>query len=459
MREALRLTPLPVVLLLVGLVQPLELSLFIGSLRIPPHRVVLIVFFFLAVFQFLRSRPITLRPFDFLFFTFAVWTVVVFILHLGMKDGLEFGGALALESFCAYFIARVYIRDLETCRAALVVLFLMVCAVALLAVPEALLGRLFVHETLQPLTGYYFELKYETRLGLTRAYSTFDHPILYGSFCASLLAVMWYLRGSLATRVRRVVTVIGATFLALSSAPLLCCMVQLALISWERVTRGIPGRVQIVAVLLFLGYVVLEVASERPAIEAIVTRIVLDSWTAFYRVLIWQYGMENVWANPWLGLGLSDWTRPWWMHSASVDSFWLVIMLRQGIPSLLIFLIALCWLTARVHHQAKNASQEVRDLVMGWTMSLIALGLVGLTVHYWNNVYAFLFFFLGLVGWVADPKQAWDQLSEKVGDDRAAVTEQAPRIFPRPIGSGVPRPLSPGVAAGLPAMVMRAPDV
>ena len=36
-------------------------------------------------------------------------------------------------------------------------------------------------------------------------------------------------------------------------------------------------------------------------------------------------------------------------------------------------------------------------------MSLIALSLVGCTVHFWNVLYAFFFFFIGMSGWIADP--------------------------------------------------------
>jgi hypothetical protein len=39
-------------------------------------------------------------------------------------------------------------------------------------------------------------------------------------------------------------------------------------------------------------------------------------------------------------------------------------------------------------------------------MSLIALSLIGVTVHFWNVLYAFFFFFIGIGGWLADPKPA-----------------------------------------------------
>ena len=54
-----------------------------------------------------------------------------------------------------------------------------------------------------------------------RAYGTFDHPIHYGTFCAALLAQFWYATTSTMERRKRAVLLAGATFLGLSSAPIL----------------------------------------------------------------------------------------------------------------------------------------------------------------------------------------------------------------------------------------------
>ncbi len=39
-------------------------------------------------------------------------------------------------------------------------------------------------------------------------------------------------------------------------------------------------------------------------------------------------------------------------------------------------------------------------------MSLLALSLIGCTVHLWNALYTFLFLLIGMGGWIADPRQA-----------------------------------------------------
>ena len=43
--------------------------------------------------------------------------------------------------------------------------------------------------------------------------------------------------------------------------------------------------------------------------------------------------MLNVWKYPLLGIGLGEWERPAWMFSSTIDAFWLVIMIRTGVPA------------------------------------------------------------------------------------------------------------------------------
>ena len=76
---------------------------------------------------------------------------------------------------------------------------------------------------------------------------------------------------------------------------------------------------------LYVGTVI---AGTRSPIAIIATGFTIDSWTGYYRLLIWQYGLENVYANPIVGIGLAEWTRPWWMPAATVDGFGVVARIK-----------------------------------------------------------------------------------------------------------------------------------
>lgn len=150
--------------------------------------------------------------------------------------------------------------------------------------------------------------------------------------------------------------------------------------------------------------------------------------------------MENVWANPWFGIGLGDWERPWWMVSSTVDAFWLVIAMRGGIPTFLLLAIAILLIgRAVVNNQSKLADPVARRLAAGWLISLIALSLIGCTVHYWNVLHSYYFFFIGLAGWLADPRKISLKSYARRRQLRRDSQQQKPRLPRRPI-SPQPRP-------------------
>ena len=396
--------PWPVLILVIGIIAPFELSIYAGSIRLPPHRIAILMFIVPATIRLVLGRDIRTTAYDILFFLYATWTVGVLIKHEGLAGGGEFGGALALESFGGYVIARAYIRDQRAFEATIRLLFGVLFVLGSIALLESLSGQMLLRSWLQRLTGAYYRLKIEQRLGLTRATTTFEHPILYGTFCASLFAYAWLLSRSYLGRGLRSGFVAGATFLSLSSAPLLCLMVQMAMIVWEKVTRRLKHRAVISIVLVVVVYIIVELASNRGAIEAIVLRITIDAWTAYYRLQIWTYGLENVWSHPLFGIGRSDWSRVWWMSSSSVDAFWLVIMMRVGIPAPVLLGLSMILLIAGVYRGARRTpSRDVRQLSHAWMISIMALVFVALTVHYWNSIHAYFFMLLGAGGWIADP--------------------------------------------------------
>jgi hypothetical protein len=262
-----------------------------------------------------------------------------------------------------------------------------------------------VHDILRAVTGYEHPIGHETRLGLTRAYGTFDHPIHLGTVCASALALVWFAARKRRERWRRVPILVGATLTGLSSAPILCLALQGGLIAWDRLTRGIKARVPLTLAALGMLYVIASLIATRSPLTIIATGFTLDAWTGFYRTLIWQHGLENVWASPWIGIGLADWERPQWMAAATVDAFWLVVAMRSGIPAFLLLVLAIGLLVRAVVVRLSRMDRYIRRMARGWIFSLIALSMIACTVHLWNVVHAHFFFFIGLAGWLADRKR------------------------------------------------------
>lgn len=415
MLKGLSRTPKPVIFLIVALLCPTEFSLYISGLRIPPHRLALILLMPLALWRLVMQKNLKIRAFDVAFILFNVWTVAVFTYHHGSPEGLVNGGSLALDGLGSYLVARTWIRDKEIFEATLRAIGYAIAVAALIALPETLFGQIYTHDALKALTGYAHPTGVESRLGLTRAYGTFDHPIHYGAFCASMFSLFWYAGTSAADRRKRAALLIGATILGLSSAPMLCLLLQAAMLIWERYTRGTTNRTAITLAVLVGLYFGASLVMNRTPFNFIATGMTLDPSTGFYRIQIWDNGLDNVFGSPWLGIGMNDWERPQWMFSSTVDAFWLLVAMRQGIPALLLLMggIALM-IRAVVKRGLRHPDFAVRRFARGWIMSLIALSMIGITVHFWNVLFAFFFFFIGLGGWMGDATWARKTAKSKV---------------------------------------------
>lgn len=439
-------TPLPVILLIIAFLCPTEFSLYLDGLRLPPHRVVLILLLPVALWRIALQHGMKLRAFDVMFLAFNVWTVGIFMYHQGQHEGLVYGGSLALEGLGAYLVARAWIRDASLFEATLRTMAIAIAIAATIALPETLLGKNFTHDILRDLTGYVHPTAVETRLHLTRAYGAFDHPIHYGTFCAALLAMFWYAAKSKFSRRKRALFLCLATLLGLSSAPILCLLLQGAMILWEYLTRGTANRTSITLAFLAGLYIAASMVMSRSPINLIATGMTLDAWTGYYRLQIWENGLNTVYGYPWTGIGLADWDRPWWMASATIDAFWLVIAMREGLPAIIFLVGGIVMITRAVTKRGLNHQDiAVRRLSRGWIMSLIALSLVGTTVHFWNVLYTFFFFFIGLAGWIADPKR----VKVKVKSKTMANPSRGPAAAPWP---HAPQPLPGfGPPGGAPA--------
>lgn len=406
MRQPRKPLPLPILLVLLSFLAPSELSLYLADLRLPPHRVALLLIFPFAIYRLLFTRAVRIRGFDIFFVLFNIWTVIAYAQHGAETGGFVYGGSVALESLGAYVAARAYIRDKQSFFSTLWVFFLTVTIACLIALPETLFGQHFLHDALKSVFG---GEKYpvETRLGLTRAAAVFDHPIHYGTYCAGLLALVLYAERRAPLRTMILFVMCLATFTSLSSAPMLCAGLQIGLVLAEYATRGIKDRMLYAAVLVVGLYIGVSLVSTRSPIALIATGLTIDSWTGYYRLQIWDNGMQNVYDHPVFGIGLADWSRPWWMVASTVDALWLVIAMRTGIPALVLVAIAIALLTAGVTKATYNRRDpHLRQLATGWLISMMALVLIAFTVHFWNVLYTFLFFFLGMGAWMADPQRS-----------------------------------------------------
>lgn len=397
--------PLPVAILLLAIFFPGELDFMIGTLRLNCQRLVLMIWGPIAVVRLLQGREAKIRGFDLLLTGAFLYYALSALAKEPFDKAVVADGILLLETIGSYLIARVYIRNELQFRATVKLLFWIVVLLGVMAIPEAVSLNRWFRNLAGTLTGSPPWPPGETRMGLLRAMVVFDHPIHYGVFCASVFALVWFTERDNVKRVIRALLVVAATFFSLSSAPLLGICIVLAGALWESTTRRIPNRVWLTLTLIGSLYFLLALMTNRSPFRVFVTSFVFDPANAWYRMLIWDYGVDNVLNNPWFGVPLGSWDRPAWMPNDTIDNYWLVTALWGGLPSAILEGLGIVAVLRRATRR-RPAPEDVgrRRCRYGWTAAVLMLCLVGATVHYWGPLGIHFMFCVGLGAWLADDR-------------------------------------------------------
>lgn len=375
------------IVFLVALLLPIQPDL--GGQRLDPYRLLLLMLFFPFVIAMLKRRAGLLTISDGLMGCYALWIVITLVFHHGMGR-FAYASIWATMLLGGYMAGRLLIRNALDYRRFIRYFLIALLILLPFSLFELFTERMIIAETLGkvfPATAKY----YETRNGLSRVQVVFPHAILFGLFCSMGFANVLYLyRDRFLGRLSRLALVLGMTYMALSSAPLLSIGLQTIMAAWDKITRGkwMTLTVGVAAIYIFLS-----LASNRGPVIILIEKLTFNPSTAWWRVYIWEYGVQNVMNHPFLGLGLNDWARPYWLAS-TVDNFWLLTAMQAGIPALGFLVAALVVNVFRIV-RAKNLTAQARDVRTGYLVVLAGTAFTISTVHVWDAMAVFVMFYFG----------------------------------------------------------------
>lgn len=377
-------TPWPVMGFLLCLVFPWSFS--VGSFHLTPYRVWLLICFLPATFAVFTGRAGRILPADWLMLAHGLWMVVALSKHHGLGRGLEGGGIMMVEIVGAYMLARANIRTFQQFKSVvcLIVLFSMVLAV--LCIPESVTG----HNTFGKGT------RTGTRLGLFRAHGPFVHAIHLGVFAAAAVALVWALtdKGDALKKWAQRGGVLAAVMCSVSSGALATALVQILLMLWQRAFRGNAAKWKYLLGLLAFGYVFVDLLSNRTPLKVALHYLTFSAHTAYNRLIIWDYGKWDVINNPIFGIGFNVWSKPHWMHSDSMDNFWLVLGVRYGLPGFLTLAGAVAYLSWTAGRN--KLPPDLARYRNAWIIMMIGMAVGATTVHLWAQLFAYYGLLIGL---------------------------------------------------------------
>ena len=396
--------PIPVLLYLICVIVPFGFSL--GPLVLSSVRLFLLLMAAPLLLRILQGHLGRIYASDVFFFLHMVWFSLAMIV-VSPQQAIEQIGSVGVEFLGGYLLGRVYIRTYDHYLA--LARFLVVVCIAMLpfAIYETLTGDPILLMLLQSVPGMKTVevITYETRLGFERVQLMFAHPIHFGLFCSLVLmqAVVASAPGTTFARGRGffssvLITLSGA--LSLSSGPLFSFALQFGFLAWDWILRSVRSRWFWLLGLFALSYVAIDLFSSRTPIRVFMSYATFSAETAYWRSMIFDYGMDNVWAHPVLGLGMGDWARPWYMFTSSVDNFWLLLAMRSGIPALIFLAVGYFWMLLRIMRLKIPASSPLAGVRRAWVFSFTALAFTLTTVHVWSNLYSFVFFLFGAGLWL-----------------------------------------------------------
>lgn len=384
---------------LLTLVLPPEAQFNLGPLVLSPQRLLLMIAFVPAALRIMGDRRLGLKVLDGIALLHVAWAWIALAKVHGINEmSIEAAGSYTIEFLGSYLLGRAIMLGPAHMLYFVRRLLLLVFILALLAIPEMLTGRHVIREAFGAVFGSRYLGGVTPRFGLTRAFTSFDHPILWGVFAASALGMTWYLtpaRSALGfRRLWRSAAIVGAAFTSLSTGPLMACTVQLGILGWDIVTRGIRGRWWVLIAAAIAAYVAVDALSNRDPLTVFVHYLTFNAQTGYDRKLIWDIGLAQVRLTPVFGIGFNPWTTaPEWWHNTSVDAFWLVTALRYGLPGVLTLITLTLWTIIRV---VRIHAKPLRPFAMGWMVTFLGLSIAAITVHLWGSAFILFGFLLGM---------------------------------------------------------------
>lgn len=394
--------PWPVVMFMIALVIPW--FIYVGSLRLSPYRIVLIITIVPCLRRLIGGQAGPLRLPDIAILLYCLWAVICLAVVHGVNTGIQSGGIVFVESLGGYLLARVYIRTAEDFHNMVWLLFKIVVFLLPFGILEMVSGQKPWLQLFGAVLPVIEATQMDPRWGLARVQGPFDHPILFGVCCGSILAMTYMVLGygqSFARKSFKTAIVAATAFLALSSGPLTALMAQFLLLIWNGMLSGMKARWK----LLWLIIVGLQTAIYLRSGESIARFYIshaplFDSWSAYYRLLIWEYGSATVMNHPVFGIGYNQYERPSWMVP-SVDMFWLNHGIMFGLPGALFMALTFISTSALVGKQT-IVDPKLNDFRTGYLIAMAGFFIVGWTVHFWNGTYSLFLFLLASGIWLAD---------------------------------------------------------
>ncbi len=370
----------------------------IASILLTPYRLILLVVFIPAMVKWMSGKFGGRLSTDYFVLGYVIWAFLAIAVHHG-TDRLPVSSMYSLEVFGTYLLARWQIRNRTSYVQAIKIFWTCLFLMIPFALYEGLTNQNLLLKAFGPFSAD--RVFMDPRLGLFRAQTVFDHPIHFGilsaTFCAYSTIVLGYGK-SVVKKLWRMSITIACTILSVSGGAYTLLAMQLGFMSWGAVIKS-PRKWKYLMALIAAAYVTIDILSTRSPYVVLISYLSFSTQSAYNRILIWRYSSDDLFRNPIFGIGFNDWDRPAWMHSGSMDNFWLVTAIRYGIPGFLLLVFAVA---SSLRRLVKSRIDDPYDQAIrrAYGIALVSVCISVMTVHLWGSSFILFSFLLGTVSWL-----------------------------------------------------------
>ncbi|WP_299875354.1 O-antigen ligase [uncultured Cocleimonas sp.] len=398
------------ILFVISIFIPVEFHILAGSLRLEAYRLVLavvLIYGFININQILKQANLV----DILLFFFVILATASLIYNHGLKDGIESAGILIIEILGSFYLARLFITTPKSYYEINMWFATILAILLVFSLYEAFAKHRILHEWAKVITGndsldYRLYTHYYIRMGIMRTTNLFAHPILYGTIGAiffPFIVLLVAYKFKLGNAIKAVAIFIGMVT-TLSSAPLLSVAFQAMTAVLTRFWHGGKRFWFGFGFIALSGMILINALSNRGFFAILISYLTFNPVTGYYRLLQWEYTMDDIKEHPLFGIGLHDWTRPEWMNN-SIDSFWLLMTLQHGIIASFILLFLCLYAVFHMLNRLHKFHPATRWMIRSWILAFMSLILIGFTVDYFGKIQPLFFFILGSIGWASNHQQ------------------------------------------------------
>jgi hypothetical protein len=382
-----RCSTLPAWLLLSGLILPAaQVQLYLADAKLTVGRIGILLLIVPAVARLAKAGRHTLAS-DYLACAVAAWMFAAAYYTSG-PSAISSTGAESLEFLGGYTVARGFFFGPAAIYTFIKPFKIVTAYIVLLALFDNLSGRLIVQETFSAAFGSFAPLSPDFRLYWVRATSTFDHPILLGTYCTVACGIFLFSEQSPLSKMLWAGLAVFGCLLSLSSAPLLSCLIVLMLYLYNMTLKEYSGRWRALQLCLVTIVVVIMAVANHP-LGWIISHLTFDPVSGYFRMLIWDAATQKIMESPFTGYAFGPLNHD--ILDTTIDSVWLVFSLRFGLP--MVFLLVLAnigsLLPAKNRLKGEMEDPNAPNLRIAFTIAIVTLMFTGLTVHYWNYLWIF----------------------------------------------------------------------